>query len=409
MKELLLAGVGVMGRPYLEAAARLGVPVRAVEAAAGTGTGTPEVPGDVAFHLIAPGPEESWLPGIEEALAQRVPDGIIGFAEPQVITAALVQDRLGLPGPSLHAAVISRNKALQRAVCAARGVPQPAYLLAPDIDAARAWMLDRLPVVVKPLTLSGSEGVELVRDPAAVAEIAARRAGEGTVLVEEAVEGPEYSWEALVRDGAVLFENITAKETTPPPYFVELSHRCGHTFTEPGLADRVHELTREVLAAIGMRTGLVHLEFRVGPEGPALMEVAVRTPGDYLADAVGLAHGFDLYEASVRLALGMPLEGRARPGSAPRTWTATCFLTAPPGRVTAIEGLEEVRAFPGVVRARLRKGIGDTVAPLTSSARRVGHVLIAAATPGEREDAVKFARETLRLRTTDGHEDRRNG
>ncbi|GAA1902429.1 ATP-grasp domain-containing protein [Streptomyces sodiiphilus] len=407
MKELLLVGVGVMGQPYLEAAARLGVPVRAVEAAGPgrdrSGAG-PGVPGHVSFHMVPPGPEESWLPGIEEALAQRVPDGIVGFAEPQVIPAALVQERLGLPGPSLQAAVISRNKALQRAVCAARGVPQPQYLLAPDIGTARDWMLDRLPVVVKPLTLSGSEGVELVRDPAAVADITTRRAGEGTVLVERAVEGPEYSWEALVRDGAVLFENITAKETTPPPYFVELSHRCGHAFTEPGLADRVRALTRGVLAAIGMRTGLVHLEFRVGPDGPALMEVAVRTPGDYLADAVGLAHGFDLYEASVRLSLGLPLEGRARPGGAPRTWTATCFLTAPPGRVTAVEGLEQVRKHPGVVRARLRRGIGDTVGPLTSSAQRVGHVLISAGTREEREDTMKFVRETLLLRTATGPE-----
>ncbi|MYV40224.1 hypothetical protein GT030_15470, partial [Streptomyces sp. SID1328] len=33
-RELLLAGVGTMGRPYLEAAARLGVRARALESAA---------------------------------------------------------------------------------------------------------------------------------------------------------------------------------------------------------------------------------------------------------------------------------------------------------------------------------------------------------------------------------------
>lgn len=389
--ELLLAGVGVMGRPYLEAAARLGLRARAVEA----GAIWDNRPKDLAerFYRVSGDHEESWAGAVAAAAAEQVPDGLIGFAEPQVVAAALTQERYGLPGPSLHAAVVSRNKALQRALFGAHGVPQPAHLHVARITDAREWMLQRLPVVVKPLNLSGSEGVELVRTPEAVEEVVTRRAGEGRLLVEEAVDGPEYSWEALVREGEVLFENLTAKETTPPPYFVELVHRCGYC-PGPDEAARVHELTSGVLRAVGMRTGLVHLEFRMSADGPRVMETAVRTPGDYLPDAIGLTYGFDLYEAVVRLSLGLPLPELPR---RPVSYAATVFPTARPGTITGITGVDQVMDHPAVVRVRLRKQVGDKVRLLTSSEQRMGHVLVAAGSPDERDDAVRFVRETLRV------------
>jgi biotin carboxylase len=389
--DLLLVGVGTMGRPYLDAAARLGVRVRAVESAAAWDNRPTHLA--ESFHRVEGRGDEPWVGAVARVAADRAPDGLIAFAEPHVLAGALTQERLGLPGPSLHAAVISRNKALQRATFAAYGVSQPEHLHVQGVAEGADWMRLRLPVVVKPLTLAGSEGVELVRDAAGVDEVVARRAGEGPVLVEEAVQGPEYSWEALVRDGEVLFENVTAKETTPPPYFVELAHRCGHEF-EPALDAQVHALTRGVLSAIGMRTGLVHLEFKVGDRGPALMEIAVRTPGDYLPDAIGRTYGFDLYEAVVRLALGMPLPDLPK---APVSHAATVFPTAAPGVIREIRGVAEVEAHPAVVRVRLRKGPGDAVRPLTSSSQRMGHVLVDAATPEEREDALAFVRETLRV------------
>ncbi|MET9696722.1 ATP-grasp domain-containing protein [Streptomyces sp. NPDC006529] len=393
MKDLLVVGVGTMGRPYVEAARRLGHRVRAVENAALMGGRAAEE--GVTYYPVSGSLDESWFAGVTAALADRAPDGVLAFAEANVTAGALAQERLGLPGPSLHAAVISRNKALQRTGFGAYGVAQPAFLLAPDLHAAREWMLERLPVVVKPLSLGGSEGVELVTSAAQAEEIVARRGGEGKILVEAAVSGPEYSWEALVHEGEVLFANVTEKETTAPPYFVELSHRCGYAFADPQLAARVDELTAGVLRGLGMRTGLVHLEFRVGLEGPVLMEVAVRTPGDFLAEAVGLTYGFDLHEAVVRLALGEPLGGPLP--ALPVAYAATYFPTCAPGTITAVDGLAEIAAHPAVVRVGLRKGVGDVVGPLTSSSQRLGHILVKAGSPAAREDALKFLAERLRI------------
>jgi len=98
---------------------------------------------------------------------------------------------MGLPGPSLHAAVLSRNKALQRACLAAAGVRQPEFTLCASVDDAVSWAAGRLPVVVKSLSSAGSDGVELVDDPARLRTAVQARSGSERVLVELAVDGPE--------------------------------------------------------------------------------------------------------------------------------------------------------------------------------------------------------------------------
>ena len=384
MRELMLIGVGRMGRPYLAAARRLGLGVHAVEAASRLATVAADVDAVQPCHGEL---DEQWSASASRAAHGRPPAGVVAFSEPQVTAAALLQDGLGLPGPGLHAATLSRNKALQRGCFAAAGLRQPEHLITDDLHAAAGWAAARLPVVVKPLSSAGSEGVELVADMAAYCALAVRRAGERPLLVERYVEGPEYSWEAIVSDGEVWFANTTAKETTGPPHFVELAHRTAAE-PPPGTA----ELAAGVVGALRMRTGIVHMEFRVTPEGPTLMEVAVRMPGDFIMDALGLTYGVSWFELVVRGAMGLPLPPAP---AGPVRYAASLLPVAAPGVVREIRGLAEVVAHPCVVAAGLRVAEGDVVAPLESSAQRAGHVVLAADSRAELEAAIADVRATL--------------
>jgi biotin carboxylase len=399
-RELLMVGVGNMGRPFIDAARDLGLRIRVVETAAWNGTvpardGTLEpMPGTGAAHNRL---DEVWAGGVYRAITEHTPDGVLAFAEQHVLAAALAQDLLGLPGPSLHAAVLSRNKALQRARFAAHGIGQPEYHLASGMQEAAVWAGGRLPVVIKPTSESGSLGVELVGDAPTLADCVRRRFAEGPLLVEEAVDGPEFSWEGFVRDGEVLFGNVTVKETTPPPRFVELSHRCGHHFADPASAALVEEFTRGIVAAIGLRTGIAHLEFRLGPQGPAVMEIAVRTPGDYLFALLGTAYGFDPYRVCIQLAMG--LEPDLPAGPEPVRYTGVYFPEASPGIVTGVYGVDAAASFPGVADVTIDVAAGDEVPDLLSSRHRIGHVLFDASSEAERDKAMEYVRSTLRVET----------
>ncbi len=392
MPELLLVGVGLMGRPYLAAARRLGLRVHAVES-----PDRAEALAGEVDHLTPVGgsSDEHWAAAAAAAAAARPPDGVVAFAEPQVLGAALVADAYSLPGPSLAAALVSRNKALQRGRFAAAGIRQPEHLIAGDLAAGADWAASRFPVVVKPLTGTASIGVRQVSDAAGYAELVRLHGDRGPLLVERAASGPEYSWEALVQGGKVWVDNVTAKDTTGPPAFIETGHRVGQALPE-GTAAAVRGLGAEVLAALGMRDGIVHLECRVEAEGATLMEIAVRTPGDFIMDLLCDAYGFDWFEAVLRLATGMPLP---EPPTGPIGCGTVRCLTPRPGVITAVDGLEEVRAHPNVVRAIVHSSVGDEIPPLRSSEDLGGALVLTAPDRATLDAAMAFATSTLRIET----------
>jgi hypothetical protein len=98
----------------------------------------------------------------------------------------------------------------------------------------------------------------------------------------------------------------------------------------------------------------------------------------------------------VRLALSMPLP--QPPVRTPRP-AAGHFPLAEPGVVTAIEGLDEVRAHPAVERAGVFAEVGDTMPPVISSMQRRAFVLLSARDLTALDDGLAFARRTLAIRT----------
>jgi hypothetical protein len=126
------------------------------------------------------------------------------------------------------------------------------------------------------------------------------------------------------------------------------------------------------------------------------MEVAVRTPGGYLMDLLGLTYGFDWFEIAVRLAMSLPL---AEPPPGPSRYAASYFPVAPAGLVLEVSGLEAVCAHPTVWRAGLSVAAGDVLPVTRSSAQRAGYVVLTADTQDEVQDALEFVRRTLVVRT----------
>jgi biotin carboxylase len=371
-QTVLLIGAGVMAEGYLHAAQEVGLRVGIVETPDRHAALSGRVPCIVDFEPVAPqtaARDESWLSPAMTLAGRLAPDAVWAFAEAHVMAAAMVQHRLGLPGPGLDAATVSRNKAFQRTEFHRAGLPQPGHRHALRLSDQREWALARLPVVVKPVSLQGSQGVERIASAEEWDDVVARRDDEGPLLVEEYVEGQEYSVEALVHRGRVLFTNLTRKETTGPPYFVELFHEAGYGADRPILRKAADELCAGVVTALHFGTGIVHLEFRARADDDlVIMEVAVRTPGDHIMELVARAHGFDVFAACLRLALGEVPDTPAAPVRA----AGSLFLSArETGRLTALdlaawatrpEAAKHAPRFEPGVRVRPAQNSGDRLA-----------------------------------------------
>jgi len=317
------------------------------------------------------------------ARARRV-DGIVSpGADWPVGIAARVAQRMGLPHPiDARTGALATSKARQREAFAAAGVPHAGLL-----DQGDAGL--PVPCVVKAPDRQGQRGLTLVRSPGELGralELARAESRSGAVLVEELVDGPEVTVNAVSVAGRFVPLTVTDRLTAEPPAFgVALAH------VWPSLHDTTGPVAAAgaAVAALGVREGPSYTQLRLGPYGPVVMEVAARLGGGHDAELCEAALGVDLNGLAIDAALGRPGTRLLQAPAPVAGGAAIVFLVPPPGMLRAVEGVDAARASEGVRWVRIYRRPGDVLAPLRRGADRAGAVL--ATGPG-REEALERAR-----------------
>ncbi|WP_405406164.1 ATP-grasp domain-containing protein [Streptomyces sp. NBC_01104] len=346
----------------------------------------------VAGLVEAPTQDEAGA-GLLGGLVARPPrlKAVIPALEYGVVAAAALADAWGAPGAGTEAARLLRDKALLREASQRLGIDQPAWEVVegPDgVDLFRGRFGGRC--VVKPANRQASLGVRLLdrgSDSAALwAETAAadetrmraRYALPPKYLVEQRLDGPEFSVEALVQEGEVRFANVTAKSVQHTAVPVEMGHVVPAELPSR-TAESLLSATRRLMKATGFRTGVVHAEWILHEDRPHLVECAGRLPGDSIDQLINLSYACNLTEDYLHL-----LEGQAPVDRAPaRRASAIRFLASGPGLVTAVEGAAEAARAPGVVECEVDVEAGTAVGAVTSSWDRLGHVIAVGDDPAE--------------------------
>ena len=342
-------------------------------------------------------------------LARRRPlDAVVAVDEQGVLAAALAGERLGLAHNPPAAVAATRDKAAARAVLAAAGVAQPAFrVVRSGDDVAAAAVAVGLPCVVKPVSLSGSQGVIRADDPAG-ARVAAERiraildeAGDdchGPLLVEAFVPGAEVALEGLLRGGALEVLALFDKpDPLDGPYFEETIYVTPSRHPEAVQAS-VATLVGAGSAALGLREGPVHAEVRVDGDHVTLLEIAARSIGGLCSRALRFGAGISLEEVILRHALGLGLGDLRRERSA----SGVLMLPIPrSGLLQQVGGVDAARAVPGVEGVELTVARGRRVVALPEGDRYLGFVFARGATPEEVEASLRAAHACLEVEITD--------
>jgi biotin carboxylase len=345
--------------------------------------------------------------GVDAHTCKRF-EAVVPGREYAVPAAAALAHRLGLPGASEPAAATLRNKLRLRAVTSRAGIRNPEWREVRTVEDVRSFAAGG-PVVIKPANRQASLGVQVVDDDehldAAWLEMLAAseeqhvpdRALSACYLAERRLVGQEYSVEAIVRDGRILFDNVTEKTVLPGPHPVEVGHVVPAA-VDAATAARFSDAMRALVAATGFAAGVLHAEWFLTGGEPVLVECAGRLPGDRIPDLIQLARGVRMYRAVVDVLSNRAVD-QARPA---REAAAVRFLVAAPGRVRAVRGVEDARRLAGVRQVRVGVATGDRVPPIRSSWDRCGWVMVTA--PGaERAKALaERAAGMIEIATTGG-------
>ena len=246
-------------------------------------------------------------------------DGIMSFAvDPGVVTAAYVQDRMGLPAFGPYESVcILQNKDRFRDFLAKHGFNVPQAKGFSSIEEAMSekyWY--PWPVIVKPTDSAGSKGVTRVdrlEDLEAALQTAFDHSLSGRVIVEEFIEkaGCSSDSDCFSVDGELKFVSFSAQRfdvNAPNPY-TPSAFSWPSTFTKEQETELTSEIQR-LLTLLGMRTSVYNIETRIGTNGkPYIMEVSPRGGGNRLSEMLRFATGVDLITNAVRAAVGDEVAG----------------------------------------------------------------------------------------------------
>ena len=132
----------------------------------------------------------------------------------------------------------------------------------------------------------------------------ATAAGSDKILVEEYAEGHEVSVETISFHGNHTVIQITDKESSGPPHFVELAHHQP-SILPMQLQDKIRSVVPRLLDTLNYMNGAAHIEMKITEDGKLyLIEMNPRGGGDHIADTlVELSTGYDYIKGMIDVAI----------------------------------------------------------------------------------------------------------
>ncbi len=396
MKRIMVLAAGLLQIDVIEKAKSMGYYVLAVD-------GNPKAPGfNVADKAICADivNEETML---KIARDEHV-DGVIHpCSEVSMAVMGRINDELGLSGISREQAICATNKHLMRKAFEKGNAPSPKSILAQDAEDAWSRLQNEFDTdaILKPSRNSGSRGIAKVSrnmdkgDFIRAYDEALSESRDHSVLIEQFIEGPEFSIEMIVWQGDIHVLTVTDKKTTGAPHFVELGHNQPSCFS----ATDVETLKAAAVAgvrALGVNNCACHAEAKLMNGKAYLMEVGARLGGDFIStELTHLSTGIDMVAAAIDVALGVEpdLSAKEEPKG-----VCIRYFCPKPGKLVSISNTE-VLNNPHVYLWEIYPKEGDVIPAVTSSLCRSGHVIVTEKTPQKAIELAERLIESVKFET----------
>ncbi|MCB9677101.1 MAG: ATP-grasp domain-containing protein [Alphaproteobacteria bacterium] len=326
-------------------------------------------------------------------------DRLIGYLEQMQVPLADTRDRLGIEGMSGEIARNFRDKNRMKEVLRKAGVPVARQTLVKGPGDAAAFVeMVGFPVVLKPVDGMGSKATMRANDMDELwmALNQLMPTPETPIQCEEFVTGEEHTCETAMIDGKVVYRSSTyylpgplkVLENPWMQYCVLLPKE------EQAHVKKFAPVNTKALHALGMQTGLSHMEWFLRADGsPVVSEVGARPPGVNIMRMNSIVSGVDAWGQWLNIQVNgkweMPTKRQAAAGCA--------FLRGmgPGRRVVGMTGIDEMKA-------KLGDRLVDAKWPMVGQPRASGYegegwILVRGKTTDDAVDALRTVVTTVHV------------
>lgn len=247
---------------------------------------------------------------LERCKALKV-DGVCSIASDLTnITVNYIREQLGYIKNSNRCLELTTNKYFMRDALKAGGSPIPDYRIAKNNQSLTK--LCHFPYIVKPVDRSGSRGVNLVHNFEQLQKAVEESIDESFLsesIIEEFIEGDEYSIESYSNGGSHFILQITEKITSGAPRFIEKAH-LAPAILENDLEEKIKQVVAKALTDLKVEFGASHSEIKVDKSGEIkIIEIGSRMGGDFIgSDLVIQNTGIDFLKLEILNSLQKPVD-----------------------------------------------------------------------------------------------------
>lgn len=313
---------------------------------------------------------------------------IIPGSEYHVPIAAHLAAMTNLPGVSpLHVDNL-RIKSKTRECLKANAVRCPRFkVITDESEIINACKHVGFPCVLKPIASAGSMHVsrtdsieELQKSYRLMRSDTWTELGIGigsTALIEEYIDGEEFSVEGFIEHAHAHVISITKKFLTSEPLFIEMGHIVPADI-KTEMQTSINSYVQTVIDALNINLGVFHAELRIDNQGPVLMEIAGRLPGCRISDLIQLAKGNNMYQIMIHAHLGWPVKITQK---FPQQYAGIRYFELNgKNKFVQVHGIGKLQVIPGFYEFNLLKKPGEHVPPLTTFLGRVATCIFTAST-----------------------------
>ncbi len=387
-KKILVFGVGELQKSIINRAHNMGLYVVGIDPCADA-----YCKDDVdAFEIVGSQDFEGTCSVVEKHSIDAI---VTAATDKPLVMMARIAEKYSFPFYSVETAKWSTDKFQMKKRFELGGVPHAQGRLISEVEEADGLVF---PVIVKPRDNSGSRGVKLCRNHEELKtsiEEALENSKLDSVLVEEFIEGPEYSIEGLHHDGKSEVIQFTEKKTTEFPYNVELGH-----IQPANISDENKQKIREIVAKIGKALNFEncpsHTELKINERGIFVIETSPRLGGDYITSTLTpLSTDVNLEDELLKISLGEAIN----PVPKAVQYSGVRFFDFEEGSVVKhVPDEEFVKEWPYVIDFSFNLKEGEKVNRITSSLNRYGHLTLIAGNRESIEDAFEKYEKALKER-----------